>query len=67
MPTKFRYALGATLWLVTLPIRALRLIIPAKNAVDWEGERRDILERICIVGEAAALARRMNINTNKQL
>ena len=45
MPTKFRYALGATLWLTTLPIRALRLIMPTKNTVDWEGERRDILER----------------------
>jgi hypothetical protein len=45
MPTKFRYALGATLWLVTLPIRALRLIIPAKNSVYWESEKRDILER----------------------
>ena len=67
MPTKFRYALGATLSLVTLPIRTLRLIMPAKNAVDWKGERRVIFERICIVGEAAALAMRMNINTNKQL
>ena len=67
MPTKFRYALGVTLWLATLPIRTLRLIIPAKNAVDWEGERLDILERLCIVGEAAALAMRTNINTNKQL
>lgn len=60
MPTKFRYALGATLWLVTLPIRALRLIIPAKNAVDWVGERRDILERtewLCerIIAEPKAL------------
>lgn len=45
MPTKLRYALGATIWLVTLPIRALRLIIPAKNSVDWEGEKRDIIER----------------------
>lgn len=45
MPTKFRYALGATLWLVTLPIRALRLITPAKNSVDWEGKKRDIIER----------------------
>jgi hypothetical protein len=67
MPTKFRYALGATLWLTTLPIRALSLIMPTKNTVDWEGERRVIFERICIVGEAAALAMRTNINTNKQL
>ena len=45
MSTKYRYVLGATLWLTTLPIRALRLIILAKNSADWEGERRDILER----------------------
>ena len=65
MPTKYRYVLGATLWLTTLPIRALRLIIPAKNSADWEGEI--FLSNFALVGEAAALARRTNINTNEQL
>lgn len=66
MPTKFRYALGATLWLVNLPIRALRLIIPTKNSADWEGERRDILSEFSLVGEVAVLAMRTNIKTNEQ-
>jgi hypothetical protein len=65
MPTRFRYALGATILLATLPIRALRLIIPAKNSADWEGEI--FLSDFALVGEAAALARRTNINTNEQL
>ena len=66
MPTKLRYALGANLWIVTLPIRVLRLIIHAKNSVDWEDERQDILGKFALVGEASVLAMRTNIKTNER-
>ena len=66
MPTKLRYTLGANRWIVTLPIRALRLIIHAKNSVDWEDERQDILGKFALVGEAYVLAMRTDIKTNER-